>query len=181
VYAGKLGSSIGQHKINSACVVREEQQNRSTYLPMYGYFEIKMKAVNTPSNVAALWMIGYEDEPHRNAEICIVEIKGHQVKKQEAIIGYGIRKFDDPQLTDAFYEERFAIDVMQFNVYAARWTNNSVSFYINHQLVREIEQSPQYPMQLMLGLYEVPVKRKLKRDTVYPKEFVVDYVRGYAI
>jgi hypothetical protein len=179
VFAGKLGSSIGQHKFNSACVVREEQKNRFTYLPKYGYFEIRMKALAVPSVVVALWMIGYEDKPHRNAEICIVEIKGSSIKKKKSVIGYGIHKFNDPKLKEAFFEEEFAIDAKQFHVYAAEWTKEKVSFFIDGKLIRQIKQAPMYPMQLMLGIYELPVKQKAKDDKLYPKEFVVDYVRGH--
>jgi hypothetical protein len=51
---------------------------------------------------------------------------------------------------------------------------------VDGRLVKTVGQSPAYPMQLMLGIYEFrgddadsPGKR------VCPKELVVDYVRGY--
>lgn len=52
-------------------------------------------------------------------------------------------------------------------------------FFIDHNHLRRIEQSPNYPMQLMLGIYEVPVELKDETDTVYPKTFVVDYVKAW--
>jgi hypothetical protein len=42
--------------------------------------------------------------------------------------------------------------------------------------VKSVSQSPDYPMQLMLGMYEFP-----PAPGPYPKEFVVDYVRGYRL
>ena len=48
---------------------------------------------------------------------------------------------------------------------------------------KTVRQSPGYPMQLMLGIYEFPedddAGRASERD--YPKSFVVDYVRGYRL
>lgn len=76
VYAGKLGSNIGQHKINPFCIVREEQKELRLYTPKYGYFEIRAKAIASPNNVVAFWLIGFEDSPEKSGEICIMEVKG---------------------------------------------------------------------------------------------------------
>jgi hypothetical protein len=180
LYAGPLGTDKGQHKFNKACVVREEQVNQKTYIPLYGYFEIRAKVPDTPSNVAALWMIGYEEEPEQSAEICILEIKGWNIEKESSIIGYGVHKFNDPDLKEDFREDRFDIDVTQFHIYAAEWTHEKVDFYIDNKLIRTINQSPTYPMQFMLNIYELPTeKEKTGRDLIYPKEFTIDYIRGY--
>ena len=178
VFSGVLGSKLGQHKVNTHCVVREEQKPEFTYLPQYGYFEIRAKSLNTASNVVSLWMIGFEDHPERSAEICIFEVKGHNVSKNQAIIGYGIHKFTDLKLKEAFFEEEFELDVTNFHIYSAEWTSKSVIFYIDNKKIKEIPQSPDYPMQFMLGLYEIPAGQNFT-DAKYPKEFVVDYVRGY--
>jgi hypothetical protein len=36
-------------------------------------------------------------------------------------------------------------------------------------------------MQLMLGIYEFPATSEDEPSGSYPKEFVVDYVRGYRL
>jgi hypothetical protein len=46
--------------------------------------------------------------------------------------------------------------------------------------VKEVAQSPAYPMQLMLSLYEFP-EGDSDRSDGYPKEFLVDVVRGYRL
>jgi hypothetical protein len=48
------------------------------------------------------------------------------------------------------------------------------------ELVRTVEQAPDSPMQLMLGIYEFPEDAG-RAPPAYPKEFVVDYVRGYRL
>lgn len=181
IFAGPLGSNIGQHKFfnQSECVVREEQINQQTYLPLYGYFEIRAKALNTASNVVSLWMIGYEDQPEKSGELCVFEIKGASVSKNYATVGYGIHKFNDPLLKEEFYEDVFNLDVTNFHTYAAEWLPDKIIFYIDNQKIREIKQSPNYPMQFMLGIYELPNEKNKKQDNMYPKNFIIDYVRGY--
>jgi hypothetical protein len=179
VFSGEVGSTIGQHKVNPKCVVREKQTADKTYLPQYGFFEIRAKSLDTNSNVVALWMIGYEDSPEKSAEICVFEIKGSNVLERSAKIGYGIHQFQDPKIKEAFYEDDFDIDVTQFHIYSAEWTPEKVVFYIDNQEIRTIKQSPNYPMQFMLGIYEVPTETKSEKDKIYPKKFEIDYVRGY--
>lgn len=180
IFSGKLGSKEGQHRFNPLCVVREEQTNIQTYMPQYGFFEIRAKALDTESNVVALWMIGYEDKPEKSSEICIFEIKGENVNKESAIIGYGIHPFGDPTIQDEFHEDSFAIDVTKYHVYAVEWTPAYVDFYIDNKKVRTIHQSPNYPMQLMLNIYELPIEKvRIGKDNQYPKEFTIDYIRVY--
>ena len=180
MYAGCLGSDKGQHKFfNVNAVVREQQVNVKKYVPQYGYFEMRAKFAATKSNVVALWMIGYEDSPERSAELCIMEIKGCNVNKNKSKIGIGLHNFNDSKLVDEFSEKDYEIDVTQFHIYAAEWTKDSIVFFINNKIVKVVNQSPDYPMQFMLGIYEIPAKITGKNERKYPKKFIVDYIRGY--
>ena len=53
------------------------------------------------------------------------------------------------------------------------------TFLYRQPKIREIEQSPDYPMQFMLGIYEIPTGIKDDSINEYPNEFIIDYVRGY--
>jgi len=182
LFAGPLGSAIGQHSFfNPLCRVREEQISQRKYVPHYGYIEMRAKFAASASDVVALWMIGYEDAPERSAELCIMEVKGWQVQPQAAKVGMGLRQFNDPKIVTDFTEDTYPIDVMEFHVYAVQWIPGKVVLYIDGAPVREINQSPDYPMQLMLGIYELPEQLRDASSQRYPKEFVVDYVRGYAL
>ena len=101
-------------------------------------------------------MIGYEDEPDRSAEICICEIFGRDMAADRAGVGMGLHPFGDPRIRDEFTVEDLAIDARDFHVYAAEWTPGYVAFFVDHQLVKLVEQSPGYPMQFMLDIYEFP-------------------------
>jgi Glycosyl hydrolases family 16 len=177
VFAGPVGSPVGQHRFKSEVVVRQAQDNVRLYTPQYGLFELRAKALDDPSCMVALWMIGYEDEPDRSAEICICEIFGRDVTPDRAGVGMGVHPFGDPRIRDEFAVEDLAIDARRFHTYAAEWTPDHVAFFVDHQPVKTVGQSPAYPMQFMLGIYEFPGDGQPARP--YPKEFVVDSFRGY--
>ena len=90
----------------------------------------------------------------------------------------GVHPFGDPAITDDFTVEPLPIDARDFHVYAAEWQPGQVSFFVDGRHVRTVPQSPDYPMQLMLNIYEFPGE-PVAGERPYPKEFVVDYVRGY--
>jgi hypothetical protein len=180
VFSGPRGSEIGQCHFREGLVVREEQQAATLYTPRYGLFEARAKAIDDPTNMVALWMIGFEDEPQRTAEICVFEIFGRDVKTNRAAIGMGLHPFGDHTIIDEFSKQEAAIDAREFHTYAAEWTPDYVAFYVDARLVKVARQSPQYQMQLMLGIYEFRDGPALpSRRERYPKEFIVDWVRGY--
>ena len=127
--------------------------------------------------MVALWLIGYEDEPERSAEICVCEIFGRDVRPDRAAVGMGVHPFGDPRIADDFEAVSLPIDVTEFHVYAAEWTPGRVVFLVDGEAVRTVDQAPDYPMQLMLGIYDFAAGSA----PGYPKEFVVDYVRGYRL
>jgi hypothetical protein len=175
--AGPVGGSIGQHRFREGLVVREAQPELRLYTPTHGLFEIRARATDDPRCMVALWMIGLEDVPERSGEICVVEILGREVGRQETLVGMGIHPFGDPSLAEAFTRERLAIDAREPHVYSMEWTPSRVAFWVDDQPVRAIDQSPTYPMQSMLGIYEfreadMPVGP-------YPKVFAVDWFRGW--
>jgi glycosyl hydrolase family 16 len=174
--AGAPGSAIGQHRFNSEAVVREAQPAIRLYTPQYGVVEMRAKATDDPLNMVALWMIGYEDEPERSAEICICEIFGRDVAADHAAVGMGVHPFGDPRIVDEFAAETLPIDAREFHVYAAEWTLEHVAFFVDDQHIKTVDQSPAYPMQLMLSIYEFAGEPSTRG---YPKRFTVDYVRGY--
>jgi len=180
-FSGPVGSSIGQHRFKPQMVVREEQPLARNYTPRYGYFETRLKAVPIPGYMVAFWMIGFESNPEQSAEICICEIFGSEVNSSEARIGYGLHPFGDNSIREEFYKDMVQIDLSKYHIYAAEWTPSQTKFFIDNRSTRIANQSPQYPMQLMLGIYEIP--GQLNSESLpfsWPKTLEVDYVRCYA-
>jgi hypothetical protein len=55
-----------------------------------------------------------------------------------------------------------------------------VAFYVDSRLIKVVHQSPAYPMQFMLGIYEFATGPALGSPADrYPKEFVIDWFRAY--
>ena len=177
VYAGPLGSSIGQHRMNEACVVREAQTTRYLYTPKYGYFEARAKAPALAGSVAALWMIGLEERPEESGEIAIFELFGDQMTATASEVRYGVHPWADATLTDEFYRDTHPFDATQFHIYAIEWTPRHIDIYVDNARVRRIMQSPAYPMQFMLGIYDIPLKNGSAGK--YPRRFEIDYFRAY--
>jgi hypothetical protein len=179
VFAGPLGSPIGQHRFDEKAVVTEAQRNERLYTPLYGRIEVRLQALDDPTAMVALWMIGYGDEPGRAGEICVCEIFGRDVGRNTAAVGMGVHPFGDPRLADDFAAVPLPIDACELHAYAAEWTPDGVAFSVDGELAKTVGRGPDYPLQLMLGIYEFPDG---PRDPArYPKEFVVDYVRGYRL
>ena len=174
--AGPVGSTVGQHRFSEAAVVREEQPNVRLYTPLFGRVELRAKANDDPRAMVALWMIRY-DEPDRSSEICVCEIFGNEIGDDHALVGVGVHPFGDDRILDDFTKVRVEIDAREFHVYATEWTPDGVAFFVDDALVKTVPQSPDYAMQLMLNIYEFPGEPAGS----YPKEFVVDYVRGYRL
>lgn len=174
-YAGPLGSPLGQSRFRDDLVVREEQESRLLYGMHHGYVEIRMRANADPEAMVALWMIGYEDVPERSGEICVCEIFGNEVTAHTGSVGMGVRPFDDPSITGDFEKVKVDLDVTDFHVYAAHWQPGHVGYFVDDVLVKSVDEAPDYPLQLMLGVFAFPSAS----PGPYPKEFPVDYVRIY--
>jgi hypothetical protein len=182
LFAGEVGSPFGQHRFNPACVVREPQATQRTYTPQYGYFELRAKGRYGANNVVSLWMIGFEDRPERSAEIAVMEIKGSSIRDDGLTLGYGVHPWSDPAIRDEFFEDFVPISSAEYHIYAVEWTPTHIDVYLDNRKLRTINQSPDYPMQFMLGIYEIELKQPgqaAPTPAIYPKEFIIDYVRAY--
>jgi hypothetical protein len=177
VFAGPIGSAVGQHRFHGDARVREEQEAVRLYTPRYARLETRLRVSDDPHAMAAFWLIGYEDEPERSAEICVCEIFGRDVHADRAVVGVGLHPFGDPRIVDDFARCEVPVDAREFHVYAADWSREGVVFSVDGEVVKRSDQSPAYPMQLMLGIYEFRGEAGGARGP-YPKELVVDYVRG---
>lgn len=174
-FSGPLGSSVGQYRFRKGLIVQEEHPAQRLYVPQYGYFELRAKADIGPGNLAALFMIGFEDEPERSGEITIMEVFGDGIGPRGTKLGHGIKKINDPNLRTEFFEDPLPFDVGEFHLYAAEWTPDGVDFFLDDRLLHHVAQSPAYPMELMLNLYVLPGAPPQAKSAT----FTIDYFRGY--
>lgn len=175
LFSGPLGSGIGQHRFKPGLVVREEQSLEQLYVPKYGRFEMRARMELHPGQLAALWMIGFEDEPEHSGEITIMEIFGDGIDATGTELGHGIKAINDPRLVTDFVAPRLPFSPEHHHIYGAQWDPEGVSFSFNGRVLRRINQSPAYPMQFMLNVYE------LKSLGHPPPTMQVDWFRGYRL
>ena len=178
-FSGPVGSGVGQHRFRDGLVVRTADPPLALYTPRYGLFELEARFSDDATTMSAFWMIGYEDAPERSGEICIAEIFGRDVGPDRVGIGMGIHPFHDPKLRDEFRVESVAIDARERHRYAAEWTPKQVAFFVDDRLIKVVQQSPAYPMQVMLDIFEFRTPEGPVEAAYYPKTFVVEAFRGW--
>jgi hypothetical protein len=109
--------------------------------------------------MASLWMVGFEDEPHRCGEICVVEVFGRSLQdagSPSAEVGMGFKAFRDPDLAQDFAAPRRAIDVAEPHTYAVDRDADEAVFTVDGEEVRRCPRPPAYPLQLMLAVFDFP-------------------------
>jgi len=183
IFSGPVGSKTGQSRFSDILVVREAQTTVQKYTPQFGYFETRVKASPARGVHVSLWMIGYEDAPERSGEICLFELLGSEAGVDQSMVRYGLHPWHDPDLCEEFYIDPLPLDSTRFHIYAVEWTPHYIDFFIDNVKIKTVMQSPQYPMQFMLGMFELPYEGAWNGpydpDAPYPKTFTVDYLRGY--
>jgi hypothetical protein len=180
VFSGEVGSTIGQQPYRDGVVVREFQPAHWGWTPEYGLLEVRARMELSPRSMAAVWMVGLEDQPSRSGEICIFEVFGDAISAEDGVptaaVGMGVHPFRDPAITDDFAAPRLAIDVSEFHVYAADWRAGQVDFLVDGEQVRTVHQAPDYPMQMMVAVFDFPDKADAAPADHVPL-LAVDYVR----
>jgi hypothetical protein len=178
VFSGPVDSTVGQQPFTDGAVVREAQETQWGWTPHYGRLEVRARMELSPRSMAAVWMVGIEDAPHRSAEICIFEVFGDAVEEgASAAVGMGVHPFRDPAIVDEFAAERVALDVREHHVYAADWRAGRVNFFVDGARVKTVEQAPDYPMQMMIAAFDFP-ERAASAPAGHVPVLAVDWVRG---
>jgi glycosyl hydrolase family 16 len=169
----------GQQPFRDGLAVREEQPEFRGYTPLYGHVEVRMRGVVTARSMVAFWMSGVEERPEQSGEICVAEIFGDAVRPGSADVGIGVKAFRDPALRQEFAAEPLPIDVAAFHTYGVDWGPGSLVFTVDGEVVRRLEQAPDYPVQLMIGVFDFPAAAP-GTPTPVP-ELVVSAVRGHPL
>lgn len=155
-WSGPVGSTRGQSPFRDGLLVREEQPTVLGLTPTYGRVEVTSRAVIGPRSMFSAWMIGLEDRPDRCGEICIVEVFGDATDGEVVQLGCGVHAFRDPALTEDFEAVPLRLDITAEHRYAAHWSPDGVAFLVDGEVVRRSAESPAYPLQLILGVFDFP-------------------------
>lgn len=179
-FSGPLGSPIGQHRHRPDLTVETPHATRRLYTPASGLAEAVLRASPDPTCMLAFWLVGFEEEPPASGEICVAELFGHAIGPRRSGVRIGVKAHNDPSLHDDMEEVALDLDATEWHTYTAEWTPDRVGFFVDDRLVRAVYQRIDYPLQLMVDLFEFP--EGTDRDAAaYPKVGEVRAVRGYRL
>ncbi len=178
-FSGRLGSQVGQHRHRPDLRVRSPQPTRRLWTPSAGLVEATVCASGDPTCMLAIWLVGFEERsPRESGEICIAELFGNAIGHGRSQVRLGVKAHHDTRLRDDVTDLMLDLDATEEHTYAAEWSTQRVRFFVDDHLVRTIDQGLDYPLQLMVSLFEFPTDGN--RDPAhYPKTARVCAVRGY--
>jgi hypothetical protein len=137
-----------------------------------------MRGEITPRSMFGVWLAGIEDLPERSGEILIAEVFGDAIQGGSAEIGMGTRSFRDPNLVGDFSASRLGIEVSEPHTYAVTWEPSSVELSVDDVMVRQIQEAPDYPMQIMIGVFDFPSRDPSEKWADHVPELVVSSITG---
>lgn len=155
-WSGPVGSTRGQQPFRDGLRVSEEQPPLHGFVPHQGRIEVECSARVAAGSMFSAWMVGMEDEPERCGEICLVEVFGSTIAGGTVEVGRGVHPFRDPSLVEEFAAPRLTIDVSAPHVYAVEWRSDGIDWFVDDDRVASSTQSPDYPMMLILGVFDFP-------------------------
>lgn len=179
-FSGPVGSGIGQHRFRGGLTVREEQPERRLWLIEHGVIEVRMAAIRHPDVMVACWPIGFEDRADDCGEICIAEIFGSEIDADGGWVGVGVKPQNDPRLVADFEKVRVDGDLTRMHDYAVEWTAERLRFFVDGRWVKTVEQTIDYPVQIMLDVYEFPRADGTRDAAALPHRFRVERIRTFA-
>ncbi|WP_200940103.1 glycoside hydrolase family 16 protein [Aeromicrobium sp. Root495] len=177
-FSGPVGSTVGQQPFVQGQTVREEQPFWTGWAPHRGLIEVRARLELSHRSMASAWLVGLEDEPERCGEICVFEVFGDTVGDDGAAVGQGIHAFRDPGLTEAFDAPHHVLDVAEWHTYAVDWRDDRTVFLVDGVVTSIVHQSPTYPMQMILAVFDFP-DRAVPDEPAHEPRLLVDRVVGH--
>lgn len=179
-WSGPVGSTRGQQPFRAGLRVAEAQPTVWGFTPRHGRVEVECRAVVGRGSMFSAWMVGLEDVPERSGEICLVEVFGRTIAVDAggtvtAELGSGVHAFRDPVLHEDFTAPRMPLDPSVFHTYAVDWRPGRATFLVDGTPTRVVEQAPDYPVQLVLAVFDFPDESP---DPALTPELVVRRVTG---
>lgn len=155
-FSGPVGSTIGQQPYRDGLRVREEQEEFRGCLVERGTVGLRASLYLDRRSMASLWLVGFEDEPERSGEVCVMEVFGRDAGEDDALVGVGFHAFRDPRLAEDFERVPLQIDVREPHAYEVHLDGDAATFRVDGRVVRILDAPPRYPLQLMLAVFDFP-------------------------
>ena len=175
VFSGPVGSTRGTHRHRpDGLVVRTETPRRLLWAPRSGQVDVTVTAGRDRGCMLAVWLVGTEHLAEDDCgEVCVFEIDADAVSASATRARVGVKAHHDPRLVDDMTEVEVPVGGGRAHTWSARWDAGGVVVACAGETVFTSSQVLDYPMQLMVDLWEIG-----PRDgaDAYPKTAVVHSV-----
>jgi hypothetical protein len=156
LFAGTLGSTVGQQPFVTGLTVTEEQHEFRGWLLGHGRLSVTARANLSPRSMVSVWLTGFEDAPDRCGEVCVFEVFGDTLSEGRAGVGAGVHKFRDPALREDFSVIQAAIDLREWHRFEVEMRPDGCTWWLDEVPLRTADQCPAYPLQLFVGVFDFP-------------------------
>jgi hypothetical protein len=156
-FGGPLGSRRGTHRHRvDGLQVRTETPLRLLWAPRSGQVEVTVTASRDRGCMLAVWLVGTEHEAEDDCgEVCVFEIDADAVSASATRARVGIKAYHDPRLVDDMTEVVAPVRDGHAHTWSARWDAGGVVVACEGEVVFTSPQVLDYPMQLMVDLFEI--------------------------
>lgn len=145
----------------------------ASFAQRYGVFEIRAKAPTGKGLWPAFWLVGKTSDAHY--EIDAMEILGHEP-------GTLYQSTHGPDKSYEFHEKAQLQDPGKFHVYSVEWRPDVICFRVDGAATNATANKFDTPMYMIANLaVGGSWPGYPDRDTVFPAEFLIDYVRVYQL
>lgn len=174
-FSGELSSARGTHRHRTDGLrVRTPTPTRLLWTPARGRIEVTVSATRDPGCMLAAWLVGTEHQHEDDAgEICVFEIDAAAVGSTSTA-RTGVKAHGDPRLTTDMTELNIPFDVSLPHTWTAIWGRGETLIGCEGVLLRRIPQAPDYPLFVMLDLFEIG-----EPNGSYPKSATLHRFRGW--
>jgi hypothetical protein len=147
---------------------------RLLWAPSAGRVDVRVSASRDPDCMLAAWLVGTEhDDECAAGEVCIFEIDAAAVGEKTTARS-GVKAHRDVRLTTDVIEVELPFDASTPHTWTAIWGDGETTIGCEGVVVRHLRQAPDYPMFLMVDLFEIG-----SPQGEYPKVATIHSVRGW--
>ncbi len=174
-FSGELNSRRGTHRHRTdGLLVRTATPTRLLWAPAAGRIDVTVSATRDPGCMLAAWLVGTEHESEQSAgEVCLFEIDAAAIGATSTARA-GVKAHGDPRLTTDMAEVQLPFDASTPHTWTAIWGAGDTLIGCEGVLLRRLPQSPDYPLFVMLDLFEIG-----EPDGRYPKTATLHRFRGW--
>lgn len=177
-FSGALGSAHGTHRHRpDGLTVRTATPTRLLWAPSSGRLEVTVSASRDEGCMLAAWLVGTEHLSSAHAgEVCLFEIEASAIGPDSTTARCGVKAHGDTALATDMAEVTLPFDATRPHTWAAIWGDGETVIGCEGRVLRRIPQAPDYPLFLMIDLFELGAPGGAEE---YPKAAFVHSVRGW--